>query len=243
MKYLYALVFPLLLLLCLNTAYAQNAPHTSSQKQPLTLHNSQTRDLNQKALEWHLQPEEYQRYEELMEGPLGIYSPGLDPLTALGISARSDEERHYYAERQVVAESLRVERELAYQRAYDEAFKRLYPGLLPVDFGALSPPKSPSTTPLGSIRLAVFVKENCPPCDLKVQQLQERAIGFDIYMVGSNHDDMVIRRWATQVGIDPKKVFSRTITLNHDAGLWQTIAIGGELPAVVKEVGGKWQRQ
>ena len=44
-----------------------------------------------------------------MEGPLGIYSPNLDPLSALGVEARSDEERRRYAEMQVKAEARRVE--------------------------------------------------------------------------------------------------------------------------------------
>jgi hypothetical protein len=52
------------------------------------------------------------------------YSPGIDPLTALGIEARSAEERRRYADLQVQAERRRVEKELAYQRAYDEAFAR-----------------------------------------------------------------------------------------------------------------------
>ena len=37
------------------------------------------------ASNWGLQPQEWARYRELMDGPLGIYSPNLDPLSALGI--------------------------------------------------------------------------------------------------------------------------------------------------------------
>ena len=64
-----------------------------------------------------------------MDGPLGIYSPNLDPLSALGIEARTDEERRRYAELQVQVEARRVEKLLAYQRAYDEAWQRLNPGM------------------------------------------------------------------------------------------------------------------
>ena len=77
------------------------------------------------ARDWGLRPEEWARYRQLMQGPLGIYSPNLDPLTALGIEARSDEERNRYAELQVQAESKRVGKTLAYQRACDAAWKRL----------------------------------------------------------------------------------------------------------------------
>ena len=78
--------------------------------------------------DWGLHQDEWSRYKQLMQGPLGTYSPNLDPLTALGIEARTDEERRRYAELQVVVEARRVEKMLAYQRAYDAAWQRLRPG-------------------------------------------------------------------------------------------------------------------
>lgn len=196
------------------------------------------------AKEWGLSDKEWQRYQTLMDGQLGIYSPNIDPLTALGISARSEQERRHYAELQVMAESARINRELAYQRAYDEAFKRLYPDLLPVNFNqtlAYSPIINTNHTQ--NNRLAVFVEDNCTHCEKKVQELLVQGVAFDLYMVGSGDDDTVIRRWANKIKIEPKKVFSREITLNHDAGRWQALQIGGTLPAVLKEVDGQWQRQ
>ncbi|MEI4788683.1 TIGR03759 family integrating conjugative element protein, partial [Pseudomonas aeruginosa] len=91
---------------------------TSSQ-----LSGSQLGTLKQKtsqsdlAQEWGLNQQEWTRYQTLMQGPRGVYSPGIDPLTALGIEARSAEERRRYADLQVQAERRRVEKELAYQRA------------------------------------------------------------------------------------------------------------------------------
>ncbi|MBN0274011.1 TIGR03759 family integrating conjugative element protein, partial [Pseudomonas aeruginosa] len=59
------------------TAPAGNA---QSQERPLV-----TRALDDRvASDWGLQPQEWARYRELMDGPLGIYSPNLDPLSALG---------------------------------------------------------------------------------------------------------------------------------------------------------------
>lgn len=215
----------------------QESPHTRD----TVIEHSQSATTEHKAQQWGLQPQEWQRYQELMDGPLGIYSPGLDPLTALGISARDEVERRRYAEIQVKAETQRVERELAYQQAYDEAFRRLYPDLLPLGSGSDSRTGVTQTTSLQ--RLAVFVREACLPCEDKVRQLQQAGTAFDLYLVDSGQDDALIRRWATKVGIEPQKVFSRTITLNHDAGRWQALGLGGELPAVVREVGGQWQRQ
>lgn len=195
------------------------------------------------ARDWGLQPEEWSRYKEVMQGPLGTYSPQLDPLTALGIEARTEAERRHYAELQVRAESRRVEKTLAYQRAYDAAWQRLFPSLQRVNLAETdSPSTSPSLT-RSQGRLAVFIKEGCPSCEQRVQQLQASGSAFDLYMVGSRQDDSRIRQWAARVSIDPAKVRARTITLNHDSGRWLSLGLAGDLPAVVKEVNGQWQRQ
>ena len=199
----------------------------------------------QRSREWGLQPEEWARYRQLMQGPLGIYSPGLDPLTALGIESRSDAERRHYAELQATMEGRRVEKLLNYQRAYDDAWKQLYPGMEPVPLPphSLDDGGSPDTPSTESSRLAVFVKEDCESCDQRVRELQAAGRPFDVYVVGSLHDDAQIRRWATRAGIDASKVRSHTITLNHDSGRWLSIGGQGELPAVMREVAGQWLRQ
>jgi len=217
------------------STHVTDAPVLSSQERTSTnsaLDERQARD-------WGLQPDDWARYRQLMQGPLGIHSPNLDPLTALGIEARTDEERRHYAELQVQAEARRVEKTLAYQRAYDAAWQRLYPTLQRVDLTGTSLPDGGS---LPSVRLAVFVKEGCPPCEQRVRQLQTDGAAFDLYMVGSRQEDARIRQWATRVGIDPDKVRERAITLNHDGGRWLSIGVQGDLPAVVREVNGQWLR-
>ncbi|MBY4674877.1 TIGR03759 family integrating conjugative element protein [Burkholderia multivorans] len=192
------------------------------------------------ARDWGLRPEEWARYRQVMQGPLGIYSPNLDPLSALGIEARSDEERNHYAELQVQAEARRVDKTLAYQRAYDAAWQRLFPGQPRVSLPG-TPASGVGNT--GSGRTAVFVKADCTSCEQRVRQLQAAGTPFDLYVVGSRGDDARIRQWATQAGIDPARVRARTITLNHDGGRWLSLGLAGDLPAVVREVDGQWQRQ
>ena len=175
-----------------------------------------------------------------MDGPLGIYSPNLDPLSALGIEARTEEERRRYAELQVQVEARRVEKLLAYQRAYDEAWQRLNPGMQRVN---LPDDKPVAGATRGSGRTAVFVKDNCVACGQLVQRLQSSGAEFDLYMVGSRQDDARIRDWAKRANVDPARVRSGSITLNHDGGRWLTLGVPGDLPAVVREVNGQWQRQ
>lgn len=194
------------------------------------------------AQEWGLNSQEFQRYRTLMQGSRGVYSPGLDPLTALGIEAQSDAERRRYAELQVRAEAQRVQKELAYDQAYREAWNRLYPNLQPVQAGGQAAPQA-SPAMRGNGRLAIFVTDSCAACTERVQTLQSAGQAFDLYLIGSQNDDARIRRWAVLAGIDPAKVRTRQITLNHDAGRWVQLGLGGELPAAVREVNGQWLRQ
>jgi len=207
-------------------------PARSSQSQ--ITHSADT----QLAQQWGLRDDEFARYRELMQGPLGTYSPNLDPLSALGIEARSNEERRRYAELQVQAEAQRVEKLLAYQRAYDEAWQRLYP-----DRQRVSLPGAVSSTASGNGRTAVFVRDGCAACEQTVQRLQLSGTDFDLYMVGSRSDDARIRDWARRAQIDPMRVRDGSITLNHDSGRWLSLGLSGELPAVVRKVNGQWQRQ
>lgn len=222
-------------------AFAQPAlPAVSRAAQSQVLNSADAALDERQAKDWGLRSEDWTRYRQLMQGPLGVYSPNLDPLTALGIEARSDEERNRYAELQVQAESRRTEKTLAYQRAYDAAWKRLYPNLQRVN---LPGAQEPGVGNQGSGRLAVFVKADCAPCEQRVHEMQDAGTAFDVYMVGTRQDDARIRQWATKAGVDPARVRARTITLNHDAGRWLSLGLPGELPAVAREVNGVWQRQ
>ena len=141
-------------------------------------------------------------------------------------------------------EARRVEKLLAYQRAYDEAWQRLNPGMQRVNLPDDKPGAGPSSSPLrGSGRMAVFVKDGCAACGQLVQRLQSSGAEFDLYMVGSRQDDARIRDWAKRAQIDPARVRAGSITLNHDGGRWLSLGLPGDLPAAVREVNGQWQRQ
>jgi integrating conjugative element protein (TIGR03759 family) len=190
---------------------------------------------------WGLTEQEWSRFEEIQRGPRGYWSPNLDPLTALGVEARNDSERQRYAELQVRLEAQRAERELAYQRAYDDAWQRVYPGLLPLQ-GATTPLHSPVAGSPVAGRLHLFVKPDCPPCQQRVRELQSRNADFDLYLVDSQLDDQLLRDWARQAGIQPVRVQRQQITLNHDRGQWQRLGKNTQLPASFQQREGQWQR-
>ncbi|AVE03754.1 TIGR03759 family integrating conjugative element protein [Pseudomonas palleroniana] len=193
---------------------------------------------SEQAASWGLTEQEWTRFEQIQAGPRGFWSPNLDPLTALGVEAQTDQERQRYAELQVALEAKRAERELAYQNAYTAAWAKLFPGLLPIQGMASPSPASSAVMP----RQALFVEDHCPACTAEAQRLQSSDMAFDIYLVGSQGEDERVRNWARQADVDPAKVQSRQITLNHDRGRWFSLGAPGPLPATFQEVNGQWQR-
>lgn len=177
--------------------------------------------------EWGLTREDWARYQEVMQGARGVWSPGIDPLTALGVEARTDAERKRYAELLAKKEFQRTEKEFAFQIAYSKAFERLYPGILPFSGN------DGSATPAAVGRILYFTRTDCGKrCADNLIRLWSAAgeTPIDIYVVDSGQDDKKIQKWAMDNGIDIEKVKRRQITLNHDSGYWLHYA-NGKMPA------------
>ncbi|ECI4532286.1 TIGR03759 family integrating conjugative element protein [Salmonella enterica subsp. diarizonae] len=205
--------------------------HSANETTLNTDHSNETPlSVTSPAQRWGLTTEEWTRYEQLKLGERGIWSPSLDPLTTLGVEATTDGERHRYAGLLVEKEAQRVEKELAFQRAYDDAWQQRFPGLAPV-----------STSAGNSVtnRLAVFVREDCPSCHQRIKVLLSSGHPLDIYLVDSRGDDNRLRRLARTWQVDPERVQHRDITLNHDGGRWLQYG-GGRMPAVLEKQGDAW---
>ena len=199
------------------------------------LESERTRTRTEQAEAWRLTERDWERYEALMGGPRGVWSPNLDPITALGVEARSAEERRRYAELLVQVERARTERELAFQRAYDVAWQRLYPNEMPVDEFTLRPRNAFHFTGEGALqaRLTVHVAVNdCERCDSTVRELLAQGAQMDIFVLDSDGDDSVIRDWARRVGVPADRVRARDITLNHGQSDPERGIAVGSLPQV-----------
>ncbi|MGX2949639.1 TIGR03759 family integrating conjugative element protein [Ursidibacter sp. B-7004-1] len=234
-------VLPLLLSFALPTL-AQNMQTETVSSSQSTLQKqsqhqqSQLSDSLKQAKEWGLTVEEWNRYTELMKGERGMWSPNLDPLTALGIEARTAEEREKYARMLVKKYYERVSKELDFDKVYRQEFEKLYPNELPFE---VEPHISQSVG-----RVIYFTRfDNCDSCksDLgKILSYANNQTPLDIYIVGQNISDNDIRKWAADNNIDPIKVSKRLITLNHDKGYWLQYSLG-KMPAAYQiKQDGEW---
>lgn len=192
--------------------------------------------LQTKAGQWDVSVEDYQRYQQLMNGPRGTLSPELDPLTTLGIEARTPAERRQYAERWVRQEFARTEKEMAFQREVNAAWKRLYPDTLQVNMG-----RDAGLARDTGGRLALFVREaNCSTCDARLNAILTSHRPVDIYLVDSQGKDATLRAWAKAHHIPVDRVRSHQITLNHDGGRWMRFG-DGLMPVVLQQGKDGWQ--
>ena len=205
---------------------------------------------------WGLNEEEWRRYQTLLSGPRGLGRPTLDPIMELGITARNEPERRRYAEIAARQERVRVEGELAFDRAYDEAWDRLYPNEPLINmarFEALraaarktsATPRPVNTNTSTGARVLLFTRLDCVECNATVDAVVRRVsaktdLAADIYFLGTRpSDNAAIQAWAAQRGIAPDLVKKRRITLNHDnATLAKLGRSAGSLPQVLRLRGG-----
>ncbi len=218
------------------TTSIESSTQTLSQQQSQH-QQSQLSDSLKQAKEWGLTIEEWNRYTELMKGERGMWSPNLNPLTALGIEARTAEEREKYARMLAKKYYERVSKELDFDKVYRQEFEKLYPNELPFE---VEPHISQS---IG--RVIYFTRfDNCDSCksDLsKILSYANSQTPLDIYIVGQNISDNDIRKWAAENNIDPIKVSKKLITLNHDKGYWFQYSLG-KMPAAYQiKQDGEWQ--
>ena len=180
---------------------------------------------------WGLSETEWRRYRRLMEGIRGSVSPStISPIEVLGIHARDPAERRRYAEAWARMMREDVDRILAFQLAYDEAGRRLYPGELLIDPSRL-PTEDPETAALTpEDRVLLFTRPACPRCDVLLGRLLRRVdalAGIDIYLAElAPGDEAAVREWAASKGIQPQWVKSRRVTLNFDVGALERLTRG-----------------
>tara|TARA_R110000868_G_scaffold120477_5_gene319916 strand:+ start:2872 stop:3702 length:831 start_codon:yes stop_codon:yes gene_type:complete len=214
-----------------------NSAQTPSTETPISL----TLELKTKAKHWGLDGREYQRYLDLMRGPLGKWNSDLDPLLALGMFSESVQQEQRYAELYAQQEFNLTERALQFQQAYRTAFERLYPNTTMLDQRLLSPyfaHQQQKTEVREAKRLAqkrffegdrllLFVPPNCRQCLPEINLLISilsgtQQSGVDVY-IRDAQDDEAVRVWAAAHGIKTEWLNDQLLSLNRDEGLLQRL--------------------
>ena len=190
---------------------------------------------------WGLSSVEWQQYQQIMESRRGVWSPGLDPLSALGVSANTTSERRRFAELYVRAEFERVRKELAFQIEVDQAWKRLYP-----DTPRLLDVARSSTATRPIQRYAVVVSADCTTCEKVIKDrlnwLAKTQSGepVDVHVVGTGGDDSELRAWVKKNHWLEQALKSKRATLNHG----DQFADLSQFPVVyAQKEGGQWARE
>ncbi|MFV0278926.1 MAG: TIGR03759 family integrating conjugative element protein [Parahaliea sp.] len=191
--------------------------------------------LTRQAAEWGLSETQYRHYQALMQGERGLWSPGLDPITALGVSTDSASERRQLAELFVRKEFERTRRELAFQVAVNEAWRRLYPDTPRVFTTTVGTGDAVPAT-----RYAFVTRIGCESCERQLQgQLDalQRSAPVDLYVVGTDGDDGRLRSWADRHPDIVAALRERRLTLNHGTPFEGTL----NLPVVYhRNAAGEW---
>ncbi|HDY86059.1 MAG TPA: TIGR03759 family integrating conjugative element protein [Methylophaga aminisulfidivorans] len=237
----------LVLILAANTSLAADKI-TSKETQSKAIDSSEYQT-EQKHLMWGLSAAEYSRYEELMKGIRGSISPEtISPIEVLGIHAQNDAERRKYARLWADMMEKDAERVLAFQRAYDQAWRDKGDKPL-IDITQLktqSPSVIPTTTtqssglPANNLIIATKL-DGCAACDKKIQQLLtsmlvDKTLHLDVYFSdSSDKPNSVIRQWAISNRVDAEMLKSRRLTLNHGQSLINQYQLDEkQLPATFK---------
>jgi integrating conjugative element protein (TIGR03759 family) len=236
-----------MLIVASNTSFA--ADKISSKETQSKASDSAVIQTEQKHLMWGLSIAEYARYEELMKGIRGSISPEtISPIEVLGIHAQNEAERQKYARLWADMMEKDTERVLAFQRAYDQAWKDK--GNRPLIEISQLKSQSPSITPTAAThssglpvtKMIVATKlDGCAACDKKIQQLLtsmlvDKTLHLDVYFSdSSDKPNSVIRQWAISNRVDAEMLKSRRLTLNHGQSLMNQYQLDEkQLPATFK---------
>lgn len=193
---------------------------------------------------WGVSETEYLRYQSIMAGPRGTWTPNADPLLALGTHATSATQMRAYAEQYVRQEFERTERELAFQREVSAAWARLFPGQARI--AELPRARHASTSRTSSPvvdRAAVVVTRECQQCTTAVQfylgvvSRDSPIKAVDIYISDSGGDDKVLRDWVDSNAVSIALLQTGKVTVNHG----ESHSAITQFPTVFeRQVDGQW---
>ena len=170
------------------------------------------------AKEFRLTEDDMKKYKKIMVGKRGIWSPGLDPISALGVEEKDPVERDRYAKLWLEIEGEKVRLQFEFERAVANKRKDVFGEMLPFNTQpAVEKWLKKRNRPNANID--VYVNANClENCQKRIRDVQRtRGRGrLNFWFVGDvTPTDTEIVAWAEFHDIDPAQVQKRVITLNN----------------------------
>lgn len=188
------------------------------------------------ARQWNLSDSDWEKYKEIMSGPRGVWSPGLDPITALGVHESDPVERRRYATIWMEMEIKRTELELAFEVERMNVSNRLLAGQKVVNNQRWIDQWQAKQSAIQN-EVLLFVDVACTEkCERLFNEVAKSSTSggnrLNVYFnAGATAED--IGKWAQGMGIDPQIVRDRYITLNFDEGQFSQFNIAqADLPEV-----------
>lgn len=211
-------------------AYASNHSTQASNSETVILDMKSTLDkeaaasLTEKdrslAKQWMLSETDWVKYKEVMSGPRGIWSPGLDPITALGVSETDPQERKRYAELWIKMETRRAELEMAFEVERQRAASNILGNQLAVNNTSWIREWEEKRVEVNK-QVILFVDSECKESCKSIFEELRASIGnnarLDIFFKQGASSDQ-IGQWASFMKIAPNVVRERAVTLNFDEG-------------------------
>lgn len=192
-------------------------------------------DERAQARKWRLTNEDWVKYKTIMSGPRGVWSPDVDPITALGVMETDPDERRRYAEIWMAIETRRAQLELAFEVERMEAAKRLN-GQQPLIKNQQWKQQWQANQRRVKHEVMLFVDVDCTKaCErlfAEVQKTTDDRSRLDVYFAPGTTADQ-IGAWAAEMKLDPEVVRNREVTLNFDRGMSAQLGVSmNELPEV-----------
>ncbi len=164
---------------------------------------------------WGLTEDDVDKYNLIMQGPRGVFSPDIAPPLALALEENNHSEKTRYLTIYVKLEYDRTRKDLETSRMYDQIFKELYSEPV-INNSILFKDKDEYIRP--SDRFVIFIDSQCKDCKGKLLMGLMKSAGFpnnptDIYVINlASENDL--HKWATENGISVEDVQKGAVTLN-----------------------------
>lgn len=195
--------------------------------------NTVIEQFNQQGLNiWGLDKDELKQYKIEMQGNRKFWSPNLHPIIVLGTrEGVTESERKRLAERMVVMERERLDREIAFEKAFQEANSRLYAG---VPLFAESVDKEAKKSLLNQTgNYSYYIKLPCDACKPVIQNWLKNGSQLDLFIAANSDKD--IRAFAQKMEISPLLVPGRVRLHRMSVAKMQSIGIRALPQAVINK--------